>query len=120
MALACGSSRSVASLPGFEQGEWWVLHGDPDWSDANPGADPKQVADDLVQALRQSGDIPNSPDDVRVDHWLNARPKGETRSGHLWFPAEQIAIAGDWLDGGRVEGAFNSADGLASRLISLG
>ncbi|MGM0569136.1 NAD(P)/FAD-dependent oxidoreductase [Marinobacter sp.] len=110
-----------SSKPGRQdEGEWWVLHGDPDWSDANTEAAPDQVADQLLKEFHQYGDITAAPGTVNVHRWLYARPKARTGPGHLWFQGERIAIAGDWLDGGRVEGAFNSADGLVSRLASLG
>lgn len=110
-----------SSKPGREdQGEWWVLHGDPDWSDAHTEADPDQVADRLVKEFRHFGAIEAMPGTVRVHRWLYARPKARTGPGQLWFERERIAIAGDWLDGGRVEGAFSSADSLVKRLASLG
>ena len=110
-----------SSKPGRQgSGEWWVLHGDPDWSDDHACADPQQVAAQLVQELRRVGEITAVPAEVQVHRWLYARAKVSTGTGHLWFPDSGIAIIGDWLDGGRVEGAFNSADGLASRLISEG
>jgi predicted NAD/FAD-dependent oxidoreductase len=110
-----------SSKPGREdQGEWWVLHGDPDWSDANTEEDPDQVAEQLLNEFLQYGEVRANPGTVKVHRWLYARPKARTGPGHLWFPEERIAIAGDWLDGGRVEGAFNSADGLVSRLACLG
>ena len=110
-----------SSKPGRQgSGEWWVLHGDPDWSDDHACAGPQQVAAQLVQELRRVGEITAVPAEVQVHRWLYARAKASTGTGHLWFPDSGIAIIGDWLDGGRVEGAFNSADGLASRLISEG
>ena len=110
-----------SSKPGREdEGEWWVLHGDPDWSDANTDTDLDQVAEQLLEEFRHFGEIQATPATVKVHRWLYARPRARTGPGHLWFPGKRIAIAGDWLDGGRVEGAFNSADGLVSRLASLG
>lgn len=110
-----------SSKPGRnDDGEWWVLHGDPDWSDAHTGTDPDQVARELLDEFRQCSGITAASGHVRVHRWLYARPRARTGPGHLWFDRERIGIAGDWLDGGRVEGAFNSADGLVSRLTSQG
>ncbi len=110
-----------SSKPGRQgAGEWWVLHGDPDWSDDHSVADPQQVAWQLMQELRRVGGITAVPTEVRVHRWQYARARTSTRTGHLWFPDSGIAIIGDWLDGGRVEGAFNSADSLFSRLLSEG
>ena len=50
--------------------------------------------------------------------WLYARSDagGEPQLGHLWFASEQLGLAGDWLAGGRIEGAYNSAVGLVDAI----
>lgn len=103
-----------------DRGEWWVLHGDPDWSDANTNRNPEWVQQELLQELKACTGISAAPEQCLVHRWLYARPKEGTTPGHLWFDDEAIGIAGDWLDGGRVEGAFNSASGLINRLVSIG
>lgn len=106
-----------SSKPGREDdGEWWVLHGAPDWSDANTGLDPDQVRGQLLEEFLRCSGITAQPDDFLVHRWLYAKPRARTAPGHLWFGGRNIALAGDWLDGGRVEGAFNSANGLVRRL----
>lgn len=110
-----------SSKPGrHDNGEWWVLHGDPDWSDANTEMDPEQVRETLLAEFLRCSGVTARPDDVLVHRWLYAKPRARTAPGHLWFDDQRIAIAGDWLDGGRVEGAFNSASGLISRLEAEG
>ena len=108
-----------SSKPGREDdGEWWVLHGDPDWSDANTETDPDIVRRQLVDEFLRCSGINARPDDFLVHRWLYAKPRARTAPGHLWFEDQRIGIVGDWLDGGRVEGAFNSASGLIARLDS--
>ena len=36
---------------------------------------------------------------------------------HLWDEASQLGVCGDWLTGGRVEGAWQSGSQLASQLL---
>ncbi|SFR45485.1 hypothetical protein SAMN05216203_0459 [Marinobacter daqiaonensis] len=110
-----------SSKPGREdEGEWWVLHGDPDWSDANTETDPEEVRRQLLDEFLSISGITAEPSETLLHRWLYARPRARTGPGHLWFDDHRIGIMGDWLEGGRVEGAFNSADGLVRRLESLG
>jgi hypothetical protein len=97
-----------------------VLHGAPDWSDANIDMDPDQVRGQLLEEFLRCSGVTAQPDDFLVHRWLYAKPRASTAPGHLWFGDRNIALAGDWLDGGRVEGAFNSANGLIRRLESEG
>ncbi|MFC4260439.1 NAD(P)/FAD-dependent oxidoreductase [Marinobacter lacisalsi] len=110
-----------SSKPGRDDdGEWWVLHGDPDWSDANTDMAPDQVRETLLAEFLRCSGVTAQPDNFLVHRWLYAKPRARTAQGHLWFADQRIAVAGDWLDGGRVEGAFNSAAGLISRLQAEG
>jgi predicted NAD/FAD-dependent oxidoreductase len=59
------------------------------------------------------------PDDLITHRWLYAKSSDRAKPGHLWFADEKIGLVGDWLDGGRVEGAFNSAHSLVNTLVSL-
>ena len=110
-----------SSKPGRkDEGEWWVLHGAPVWSDANIDMDPDQVRGQLLEEFLRCSGVTGQPDDFLVHRWLYAKPRASTAPGHLWFGDRNIALAGDWLDGGRVEGAFNSANDLVRRLESEG
>ena len=60
------------------------------------------------------------PDEMLSHRWLYARSDGGGQPGHLWFEENGIGLAGDWLSGGRVEGAFNSATGLVQAMASQG
>lgn len=116
-----GWAANNSSKPGRnDNGEWWVLHGDGDWSDANTGMDPEEVRNTLLAEFLRCSGVSEQPDDFIVHRWLYAKPRERTAPGHLWFDDQRIAIVGDWLDGGRVEGAFNSAFGLISRLEAEG
>jgi len=106
-----------SSKPGREDsGQWWVLHGNADWTIAHVDASPEQVAAELVKAFQELIGSEIQPDDLVSHRWLYARAEGENFPGHLWFDQLGIGLAGDWLDGGRVEGAFNSASGLVKAM----
>lgn len=110
-----------SSKPGRDdEGEWWVLHGEPDWSDAHTDMPQEQVREELLEAFRACSGITTPHRESLVHRWLYARPRARTTPGHLWFSDSRLALAGDWLEGGRVEGAYNSAAGLINRLTSEG
>ncbi len=71
---------------------------------------------ELVKAFKELTGSDAWPDDLVPHRWLYARAEGENFPGHLWFDQLGIGLAGDWLDGGRVEGAFNSACGLVKAM----
>jgi len=108
-----------SSKPGREDsGQWWVLHGDAEWTRAHVDASPEKVGGELVRAFQDLTGADQQPDDIVAHRWLYARSGGEDFPGHLWLEQLGIGLAGDWLDGGRVEGAFNSASGLVKAMTN--
>lgn len=106
-----------SSKPGRkDSGQWWVIHASPDWTEQHVDVPAEQVAEDLLEAFREVTKFETGPDDVVTHRWLYARSEGGDQPGHLWFPDYNIGLAGDWLSGGRVEGAFDSARGLVAEL----
>lgn len=99
-----------------DSGQWWVLHAAPDWTEQHVDTPPREVANLMVEAFRDLAGFRGEPDDVVTHRWLYARSENGDQPGHLWFPDDNIGIAGDWLSGGRVEGAFNSACGLVDAI----
>ena len=106
-----------ASKPGREQGgQWWTLHATPEWTRHHLETEPDLVAERLQGAFRDltgyDGDIAES-----VTHrWLYARSTDGARPGYLWDAEQGVGLAGDWLAGGRVEGAWESADSLVAAI----
>ena len=106
-----------ASKPGREgQGHWWVLHASADWSRAHIEADQDEVARELLAAFRDVTGQQLPVSEWLTHRWLYARSENTDSPGHLWYPEAGVGLAGDWLDGGRVEGAFNSACGLVDAM----
>lgn len=102
-----------SSKPGrSDQGEWWVLHGEPEWSEAHTETDPEAVTSALLEEFRRTCSVTAPHGDIVHHRWLYARPDDTAPVGHRWFPDAGIAVIGDWLQGGRVEGAFDSAISL--------
>ncbi|AOY87635.1 FAD-dependent oxidoreductase [Marinobacter salinus] len=106
------------SKPGRDDsGQWWVLHASPEWSEEHVETPADQVAAELIGAFGEVTGFDGQPDNVVTHRWLYARSEGGHQPGHLWFSQEGIGIAGDWLSGGRVEGAFNSASSLVRAMM---
>lgn len=108
-----------SSKPGRnDEGQWWVLHASPAWTEDHVDTPAEEVAEKLLAAFRETTGFDTGPDDVVTHRWLYARSEGGEHPGHLWFPDYKIGLAGDWLSGGRVEGAFDSACGLVAELTT--
>lgn len=109
-----------SSKPGRnDEGQWWVLHASPAWTEEHVDTPAEEVAEKLLAAFRELTGFEAGPDDVVTHRWLYARSEGGAQPGHLWFPDYGLGLAGDWLSGGRVEGAFDSACGLVGELNAV-
>jgi predicted NAD/FAD-dependent oxidoreductase len=106
-----------SSKPGRDDaGQWWVLHGRSDWSEQHKDEPAEEVAAAMVREFLAVTGGEQQPDDLVTHRWLYAKSSDPATPGHLWFPDDGIGLAGDWLSGGRVEGAFESARGLVRLL----
>lgn len=117
MQLAHESLGWVArntSKPERGSAEWWVLHANSTWSATHRNADSGEVAAAMTTAFRQRFDVRQTATDHLVHRWLYARPAAGPTPGFLSVADNSIGLCGDWLAGGRVEGAFESADALAA------
>lgn len=115
--VACDSSK-----PGRDSGgNCWVLHATPSWSRQNLGLAPDEAAERLLSAFRERFGIKAEPLEWIGHCWRYARPDpGGDAPGWLSLDALGLGICGDWLCGGRVEGAFTSGLALIAHWRSLG
>lgn len=110
-----------SSKPGREgDGEWWVLHGRPGWSDRFQNESPESITEALISAFYEATKVEQRPDHTLTHRWLYAKSTATKGPGHLWFNEERIGLIGDWLQGGRVEGAYESAESLVRQLLADG
>jgi len=91
-------------------GQHWVLHASVAWSLAHLDDTPDAVIETLCQAfnrlLKQWGQSKPSWRTASAHRWLYAR--GNTEAVITQDACDGLVIAGDWLAGGRVEGAYLS------------
>ena len=115
-----GPLRWVArnsSKPGRAGAECWLLHAQAEWSELRLAMPPEQVAEALLQAFAALGGPP--PAAWFAHRWLYADlapasvgPAG----GCAWDAGLGLGLCGDWLAGGKVEGAWLSGQALAQQV----
>lgn len=106
-----------SSKPGREDhGQWWVLHATPEWTNAHVDSDPQRVTEQLLAAFSELTGCPEQATEAVAHRWLYARSVQKEQPGYLLEPELGIGLAGDWLDGGRVEGAWQSAARLVAAI----
>lgn len=98
--------------------QWWVLHATPEWTNDHVDDTPEQVTNALLAAFADLTGSAEQPVETLTHRWLYARSDAgdEVQPGHLWFADRQLGLAGDWLAGGRIEGAYNSAVSLVKAI----
>ncbi|WP_148862912.1 NAD(P)/FAD-dependent oxidoreductase [Marinobacter fonticola] len=107
-----------SSKPGRESpGEWWVLHARADWSEMHRNAAEDWIREQMLNAFGEVAGSRIQPDDTLIHRWLYAKTSNnDAAPGHRWYSAPRIGLCGDWLQGGRVEGAYESAESLIGEL----
>lgn len=108
-----------ASRPGRPAAESWILHASPDWSEEHLEASPDDVRDQLLDAARALPVAQTFTAGYASAHrWRYALARQPLEEGALWFEGRQLALAGDWCQGSRVEGAFLSGVAAAGRIMA--
>ncbi len=75
---------------------------------------PAEVTDALLTAfIALGGPVPSA---CTAHRWLYADTAEPLQSGCLMSADDRVGLCGDWLDGGRVEGAWLSGRALAQQL----
>ena len=94
----------------------WTLHTTAEWSQAHLEDAPEGVAEAVGSWLRGKGWHLDEP--PHVHRWRYARVDGQATQAQLWDPQSRLGVAGDWLMGGRVEGAWCSGVALAKAVMA--
>jgi predicted NAD/FAD-dependent oxidoreductase len=104
------------SKPGRSGQETWLLHASPEWSSDHLEQDADTVAALLLQAFGQLNGP--APDAWTAHRWRYAQPQPALSLGCTWDADITLGLCGDWLNGGKVEGAWLSGRALALRYLS--
>lgn len=103
-----------SSKPGRTGTDTWLLHAAALWSEAHIEDDANDVAEQLLKAFVDIGGA--VPASWTIHRWRYADMLAPLATGSLWDPSTRIGLCGDWLHGGKVEGAWLSGKDLAARV----
>lgn len=97
-----------SSKPGrAREADCWVLHGATDWSAARVQAAPDDAARDLLKAFAAAvGEALPTHRHLTAHRWRHSQGSDPADRLALFDPEARLAVCGDWLACGRVEGAF--------------
>lgn len=101
--------------PGRGPQETWLLHASAEWSEANLERDAASVAHDLLAAFAALG--APAPQNWLAHRWRYALAAPPMQQACAWSIEHALGLCGDWLHGGKVEGAWLSGRKLADKLM---
>ena len=102
----------------MRQGNMWTIHGNPAWSQDNVELSKEDAQDQMVKCLTSLGF--NCHDaEISMHRWRYASGGLEDAIGFFTLPDIGLGLCGDWLNGGRVEGAWLSGHELALTLKQM-
>lgn len=105
------------SKPGRAEGENWLVHFNPAWSQAHLEDSAGNIATHAAAALKRVLNVEASATDAICHRWRYAQQAPDYAAiGVAWLPELALGLCGDWLNGGRVENAWLSGVQLAEEL----
>ena len=105
-----------SSKPGRPDGERWIAHASPAWSQAHLEEAPDAIVHRLRTAFAEQIAHP-APTLEMAHRWRYARATGALGQACLWDKAQRIGACGDWCLGPRVEGAWKSGRAMADAIL---
>jgi predicted NAD/FAD-dependent oxidoreductase len=97
-----------------------AIHAGNQWSSDHLASDPEWVKDQMIAALyARTGIDSQSATHIGFHRWLYANPAQPLRELFVMDTSLQLAAAGDWCLGGRVENAYLSGSALGRAIRAL-
>jgi predicted NAD/FAD-dependent oxidoreductase len=101
--------------PAREGLESWTVHANPEWSQQNIELSGDEAAAQMLSSLTKLGfDCTNIQ--ITMHRWRYASGGMSAPAGFYFSSELKLGLVGDWLHGGRVEGAWLSGYELAAKL----
>jgi len=94
--------------------ETWLLHAEAEWSEAHLELPPDEAAALMLAAFAALGGP--APPRWTAHRWRYADTREPLLDGCVWDGGLRLGLCGDWLNGGKVEGAWVSGQRLAAQL----
>jgi predicted NAD/FAD-dependent oxidoreductase len=104
-----------SSKPGRTGAETWVLQASAAWSEAHLDNDKESVAAILLDAFAELGGP--APNAWTAHRWRYADTNPALDVTCAWDSETGMGLCGDWLNGGKVEGAWLSGQALARQVV---
>jgi predicted NAD/FAD-dependent oxidoreductase len=103
------------SKPGREGLETWTIHANPQWSQQWIELDKEEASKRILESAKGLGlDCQNAQ--ISVHRWRYASGSMRANTGFKVYEDIHLGLCGDWLHGGRVEGAWLSGYKLANEM----
>jgi len=99
----------------MRQGNMWTIHGSPAWSQDNVELSKEVAQAQMVRCLTRLG-FNCEGAEISMHRWRYASGGLENPIGFFALPDIALGLCGDWLNGGRVEGAWLSGLELAEEI----
>jgi predicted NAD/FAD-dependent oxidoreductase len=96
----------------MRQGNIWTIHASPAWSQDHVELSKEDAQEELVKCLASLG-FNCQHAEISMHRWRYASGGLKNAMGFLELPDIGLGLCGDWLNGGRVEGAWLSGLELA-------
>jgi len=104
-----------SSKPGRTGKESWTIQANPLWSQEFIELSQEDVVDQMLACAKKLG-LDCSTAEISVHRWRYASGTTTKTLGFYTNSALQLNLCGDWLNGGRVEGAWLSGYHLANKI----
>lgn len=113
--VACDSSKPGRTVPPGT--ETWLLHASPEWSEAHIEDSADTVTATLLAAFAALGGPATHLVQATAHRWRYAHTEPALTQGQWWDATMRVGMCGDWLNGGKVEGAWLSGQSLAQQVL---
>ena len=104
-----------SSKPGRSGAETWVVQASSAWSEAHLDSDTASAASILLDAFARLGGP--APAAWTAHRWRYADSDPALDITTAWDGESGIGLCGDWLNGGKTEGAWLSGQALARQVV---
>lgn len=126
--VARDSAKPGRKTDGDSSSEVWVLHAASEWSAEHVNTDRDWIAQTMLSAfhhllkldtsVQSSAYVLQAPHQFSLHRWLYADTATSITDIYHYDSTERIGICGDWMNGGKVQGAWLSGLHLAQALMS--
>lgn len=106
------------SKPGRMGRETWIIHANPQWSQKWIELDKDAAAERILDCAKRLG-LDFSKSEISIHRWRYASGHVNPATGPIINQVLKLGFCGDWLNGGRVEGAWLSGYELASQIEAI-